>query len=218
MNKQCIRFVPCHLLGYVGCAMMYFIPGQPSPTSSASSCCLVSCSSNRLILLSGELIICWSASIFLPVSPKGGLGANNANLAIPSESVAETGTSALDLCGQIGLVNSDGGINAGRLNEESLQSGIQLSEAGPLGQEMISQKFSTQKQVINSNSQRGSTTLIKETITEDINPSRVIIDQVFEDREIAPQLVSQEIIIQGRNITHIVAGPVNGLQQGSLQI
>lgn len=150
--------------------------------------------------------------------PKGGLGANNANLAIPSESVAETGTSALDLGGQIGLVNSDGGINAGRLNEESLQSGIQLSEAGPLGQEMISQKFSTQQQVINSNSQRGSTTLIKETITEDINPSRVIIDQVFEDREIAPQLVSQGIIIQGRNITHIVAGPVNGLQQGSLQI
>ena len=54
--------------------------------------------------------------------PKGGLSANNANSGIPSESVAEQGTSAFDVVGQIGLLNSEGGINAGRLNEESFQS------------------------------------------------------------------------------------------------
>ena len=147
--------------------------------------------------------------------PKGGLSANNANSGIPSESVAEQGTSAFDVVGQIGLLNSEGGINAGRLNEESFQSVIQMEfdEGSPLGQEKISETFSTH------NNQRGSATLINETIKEDINPSRVIIEQVFEEREeIVEQLVSQEVIIQGRNITHIVAGPINGFQQGSLQI
>ena len=156
---------------------------------------------------------------------QSGVGANNANSGIPSESVAEQGTSAFDVVGQIGLLNSEGGINAGRLNEESFQSVIQMEfdEGSPLGQEKISETFSSlsnqQQQVVNSVSQRGTATLINETITEDINPSRVIIEQVFEEREeIVEQLVSQEVIIQGRNITHIVAGPINGFQQGSLQI
>ena len=145
---------------------------------------------------------------------QSGFGANNANSGAPSESVAEQGTSAFDVVGQIGLLNSEGGINAGRLNEESFQSVIQMEfdEGSPLGQEKISETFST------PNNQRGSATLINETIKEDINPSRVIIEQVFEEREeIVEQLVSQEVIIHGRNITHIVAGPINGFQQESLQ-
>ena len=67
---------------------------------------------------------------------QGEVRVNDANFGTPSDSsVAATQVSALVLGGQIGLINSQGGINTDRLSKGILQSGVQNS----LGQEVISQ-------------------------------------------------------------------------------
>ena len=97
----------------------------------------------------------------------------------------------VSLGGQIGFFNSVGGINSGRLNEEDLQNSVHSE----LGQDMISKILNDQ-----SHKPSGISTVLEETVE-------------LED-ETVQELVAQEIIIKHRNVTQIVAGPVNGLLQG----
>ena len=59
---------------------------------------------------------------------------------LPSQSGVATGASAVGLSGQIGIFNSLGGINSGRLNEEDLQNSVHSE----FGQDMISQILNDQ--------------------------------------------------------------------------
>ena len=125
--------------------------------------------------------------------PRSGVRANDPIFGIPSQSGVATGSSAAGLSGQIGIFNSLGGINSGRLNREDLQNSVHSE----FGQDMISQILNDQ-----SHKPRGPSTLIEETVA-------------LED-DAVQELVAQEIIIKHRNITQIVASPVNGLLQGPL--
>merc|ERR1712117_571100 len=107
-----------------------------------------------------------------------------------SQSGVTTSASAFGSSGQIGIFNSLGGINSGRLNEEDLQNSVHSE----FGQDMISQILNDQ-----SHKPRGPSTLIDETV-------ELEADAVQE-------LVAQEIIIKHLNVTQIVASPVNGLLQ-----
>ena len=56
------------------------------------------------------------------------------------------------------------------------------------------------QQVFNNNNQRLQTAVVEETVVEDAT---------------VKEQVAQELIIKGRDITHIAAGPYNGFLQGS---
>ena len=127
--------------------------------------------------------------------PRGGIRVNDPIFGIPSQSGVTTSASALGSSGQIGIFNSLGGINSGRLNEEDLQNSVHSE----FGQDMISQILNDQ-----SHKPRGPSTVIDETV-------ELEADAVQE-------LVAQEIIIKHRNVTQIVASPVSGLLQGQLLI